>query len=241
MKAVPSVTTAYHPLHRLEFGNLTLYNPHHLISHPLLGSAPADIETPHAPPLWTFFTDVRTGTDILIANVHLAFGAGKTLTRYLQLYQANLYSDQFSALLTSQSSSKKPLVIIAGDYNTTPDSDPIRYMKGLTVPAFLAGSGPYDESKATLGTFWVDVWDHLRPGEPGHTSRNEGSCAQETALSRGLQASMIPSRRIDYIFVKGWVYGANGTPLSAELVGGVDSFGTDLSDHHGLFSTLMLK
>lgn len=223
----------------LNFGNITLYNPRR-VRWTSAAHQPNDQEVlnPSTPGVaLAVFEDLVTGRPILVANAHLTHGGQHTFARYMQVVQVNNYADQFVHLL-KESVNLEPVVLFGGDLNMLPEADPIRYLKGLTIPSFLVKLEQADEISNVYGTYWVDAWDYLHPDDPGYTSKNQGTCAVRTARGVGVDAHKMPARRIDYLFVHGWVYGKPGTPLEMTLL---DSNGeTDLSDHHGLVLHLQL-
>lgn len=239
MIAVPAIPEAKHPKKNLSFGNVTLYNPERLrctsARYPndkdLFKAATSGVSL-------AVFDDLVTGRPILVANAHLSHGGQRTFSRYMQVVQINNYTDQFVKLLKN-TTNLEPVVIFGGDFNMLPDADPIRFLKGLTIPEFLVKPDQVDETYYSYGTYWVDAWEYLRPTEPGYTSKNYGDCAIKTAVSVGVDALKMPPRRIDYFFVHGWVYGKPGTPLNIDVLESTDG-DLDLSDHHGLVMQVQL-
>lgn len=110
--------------------------------------------------------------------------------------------------------------VLMGDFNADPDSDEIRYLRGL----------------ATIGgrsVFFADAWIYGGNGGPGYTFDRKNRFA---ALSHE------PPRRIDYIFVRGPDRQFRGEPLSTRLAFCEPSSGEDgeiwPSDHFGLVADL---
>jgi endonuclease/exonuclease/phosphatase family metal-dependent hydrolase len=82
--------------------------------------------------------------------------------------------------------------ILMGDFNADPESDEIRYLKGLHV---LDGRSVY----------FADVWQYAEPSAgPGHTF------ARDNAFAR---VAGEPNRRIDYVFVRGPDKKMRGEPV----------------------------
>jgi len=103
--------------------------------------------------------------------------------------------------------------VLMGDFNAEPDSDEIRFLRGLT-------------SLGGRGTYWADCFAVAGEG-PGHTF----------ARDNGYAAVMHePSRRIDYIFVRGPDRALRGEPLAARVV--LDRPDGDAwpSDHYGVYA-----
>jgi endonuclease/exonuclease/phosphatase family metal-dependent hydrolase len=111
---------------------------------------------------------------------------------------------------------------LVGDFNAEPDSDEIRYLRGLAVV----------DGKST---FFADAWVHGGDGTPGATYHRENDYAR---------AAREPSRRIDYIFARGPDQRLRGEPMRTEV-----AFATPVasangtvwpSDHFGLVTDVWL-
>jgi endonuclease/exonuclease/phosphatase family metal-dependent hydrolase len=112
--------------------------------------------------------------------------------------------------------------VLMGDFNAAPEADEIRYLTGLCA---LQGKTVY----------FADAWVFAGDG-PGHTfDRNNGYAA------KGRE----PSRRIDYIFVRGPDRQFRGEPMHAELAfHAADETKAERvwpSDHFGLFADLAVS
>jgi endonuclease/exonuclease/phosphatase family metal-dependent hydrolase len=104
--------------------------------------------------------------------------------------------------------------ILCGDFNAEPDSDEIRFLRGLT---------PMGDRT----TFWVDAWREAGSG-PGLTS---------DPRTNPLAAAMnVTTKRIDYVFVGDPFQreGGAGRVLSAALAFDKSLTGRVASDHYGL-------
>jgi endonuclease/exonuclease/phosphatase family metal-dependent hydrolase len=106
--------------------------------------------------------------------------------------------------------------ILVGDFNAEPPSDEIRFLRGFHV---VDGKSPY----------FADVFDWLNPGAPGFTFARENSFA---ALAHE------PSRRLDYVFVRGPDRQLRGEPIAARVVLDRGEDGVFPSDHYGVFAEL---
>ncbi len=106
-------------------------------------------------------------------------------------------------------------VILAGDFNATPDSDEIRALTGRTTPL-------------VPGLIFQDCWELVGEGA-GHTwsDRNEY-----------LADSNWPNRRLDYVLVSWPRPKGLGKPVSASLVGTTPGDGVTPSDHYGVLVEL---
>jgi endonuclease/exonuclease/phosphatase family metal-dependent hydrolase len=156
---------------------------------------------------------------ILVCSVHLPWGASNEIRRIEHVRYIDLQMAEIMKTLPEGSIS-----ILAGDFNCTPNSESIRYLKGETV--YKGGS-----------TFWIDVWDETGKG-PGFTfdpSMNNNNL-NETAFRNGiLSPELMPARRLDYAFISGWVFGKHGSPLSSRLLGDKpNDEGAFGSDHFGV-------
>ena len=103
-----------------------------------------------------------------------------------------------------------------GDFNAEPDSDEMRFLRGLTP---LGGKS----------VFFADCWAQTRPGEHGWTYDRANPYAYR---------SREPSRRIDYVLVRGPDRSLRGEPLSARLVLAEPRDGIWPSDHFGLLAEI---
>lgn len=97
--------------------------------------------------------------------------------------------------------------VIAGDLNADPDADEIRFLRGLTP---LGGESVY----------FADCWLER---SPGYTYDRENAFALR---------SREPSRRIDYIFVRGPDRDLRGEPLACRLAMTDPVDGVWASDHY---------
>jgi len=109
--------------------------------------------------------------------------------------------------------------VLMGDFNAAPDADEIRFLVGL-------------HSLADKTVFFADAWVYAGQG-PGYTFDRSNAFAAKARE---------PSRRIDYIFVRGPDRQFRGEPLHAELAfHEAERSGAEPvwpSDHFGLFADL---
>jgi len=111
--------------------------------------------------------------------------------------------------------------ILCGDFNAPPDSDEIRFLRGLHT---LAGRR----------THYQDAFLRVHPGDPGITWSSEN---QQTRPLRSLDID----RRIDYVFVTTRRKDGRGTVVDAGLAltergaGGVCA-----SDHYGVWADVQV-
>jgi endonuclease/exonuclease/phosphatase family metal-dependent hydrolase len=109
-----------------------------------------------------------------------------------------------------------PPPVLLGDFNADPDSDEMRFLRGLTP---LGGSSVY----------FADCWTATGHTELGHTYDR----ANPYALR-----SREPSRRIDYIYVRGPDRHLRGEPLSAALALNEPTDGVWPSDHYAVVADI---
>ena len=109
--------------------------------------------------------------------------------------------------------------ILCGDFNAPPDSDEIRFLRGLT-------------SLGGRRTHWQDAWLRCHPGEPGHTWSSEN---EHTRPLRSLDID----RRIDYVFVSTRRKNGRGTVHGAEVIfANRNGDGISASDHFGVLADI---
>ena len=111
-----------------------------------------------------------------------------------------------------QAAAKRP-VLVAGDFNADPHSDEIRALTGRREP-------PVE------GVVLFDAWE----------AGGDSSGATWSRSNPWAAPTLLPDRRIDYIFT-GWPRrGGVGSVVSAELVGTDPDDGTIPSDHYGVLA-----
>ena len=111
--------------------------------------------------------------------------------------------------------------ILCGDFNATPDSDEIRFLRGLHT----AGG---------RRTFWQDAWERRHGRADGFTWARANPY---TARLRWLERD----RRLDYIFVSPMKRDGRGVVLDCRIV--LDRAAADgalPSDHFGLYAEVQL-
>lgn len=105
--------------------------------------------------------------------------------------------------------------VLMGDMNAEPDSDEMRFLRGLTP---LGGRG----------TYYADCWAYCHK-EPGATFARENPFALRTRE---------PSRRIDYIFARGPDRALRAEPLHCRVALDQSEDGVFPSDHFGVYAEL---
>ncbi len=108
--------------------------------------------------------------------------------------------------------------VLAGDFNADPDSDEMRFLRGLTP---LGGKSVY----------FADAWSATRT-DPGYTYERTNPYALR---------SREPSRRIDYIFSRGPDRHLRGEPIEARLaLHQPTPAGIWPSDHHAVVADIVI-
>lgn len=109
--------------------------------------------------------------------------------------------------------------MLVGDFNTDPDTDEIRYLKGLHS---IDGSSAY----------FCDAWERAGDGGLGATWTQQNDYSKVYGL---------PNRRIDYIFVGAPAIQGPGTVQSCRVVCNEQVDGVWPSDHFGVFAELSVE
>lgn len=189
------------------------------------------------------------GRRVVIVNTHGAWGSFRGHDR---LREAVLADDIARSAFDAVPGVKgrplrdvRPVVVYAGDLNTTPDSPAIRFLTGR-------------ENAGERSTMWLDAWDETGQGD-GHTIGRTASGepnplgvrdVQSRALTASYRPERVPNLRYDYVLVHEWAYGQAGEPVSARRFG-TEEFtavhpqdGTPvslcISDHYGVLTELWM-
>jgi len=108
--------------------------------------------------------------------------------------------------------------VLAGDFNAEPDSDEMRYLRGLTG---FGGECVY----------FCDCWAAAGDGSAGATFVRRNPYASD---------GHEPDRRIDYVFVRGPNERYEGVPLRCSLAFDAPDGGVWASDHLGVLATIRM-
>lgn len=108
-------------------------------------------------------------------------------------------------------------VVLAGDFNATPESASARFWRGL-------------QSLQGTSVCYRDAWEAVHPGDPGHTR------SPRNPLVSGGEWSLEPGRRIDYVMVRCSEHGPTLDVRSCELVFDEPVGGVWASDHFGVLA-----
>ncbi|NUR72762.1 MAG: endonuclease/exonuclease/phosphatase family protein [Hamadaea sp.] len=109
-------------------------------------------------------------------------------------------------------------VILAGDFDATPDSASVRFWTGR-------------QSLDGLSVCYRDAWESLHPVDPGYTFT-----PRNRLVLAGDMAQPLP-RRIDYIMVRCGPHGPTAAIVACSLFGIGDATGPG-SDHYGVVAEL---
>jgi endonuclease/exonuclease/phosphatase family metal-dependent hydrolase len=192
-------------------GGLT-YGNAILSPHPLLDTAILPLPSP--PEL-----DTRT---VAFARVQCAHGPMPVFVTHLtfQHHHCDARCDQVRALtdhVATLAPIDGPPPVLLGDFNADPDSDEMRFLRGLTT---LGGTSVY----------FADCWSATGSEGPGFTYDRRNPYALR---------SREPSRRIDYAYVRGPGKHLCGEPLRARVVLDEAVDGVWPSDHFGLVADIL--
>lgn len=147
-------------------------------------------------PFWVFTT-------------HLAYRLGDGALRELQVLEAERFVSTRAASLPGTAS------LLCGDFNAVPESDEMRFLRGLCT---LGGRRVY----------YQDAFEKLHPGVAGHTWCRENPYTAALAF-------LEPDRRLDYIYVTPRTRAGAGVIESCRIVlSEPDPDGVYCSDHYGL-------
>ena len=156
------------------------------------------------------------GHDIFCMSVHLVRGAANGAIR---LKQATLIEEA-----ATRSAYDGGHAIVGGTFNDISDGDSVRYLKGLKTSLNVSSA------------FWVDSTEHTEIANTP-TTRYQSTLGKEAARISGIKfPELLPNRKLDYLFSRGWVYGTIGTPLDSSLFGVSLLPEGVLSDHFGIMS-----
>lgn len=109
-----------------------------------------------------------------------------------------------------------PPPVLMGDFNADPDSDEMRFLRGLT-------------SLGATSVYFADCWTTTQAEGPGFTYDRKNPYALR---------SREPSRRIDYVYVRGPDRSLRGEPLSARLALDQPVDGVWPSDHFAVVAEI---
>jgi endonuclease/exonuclease/phosphatase family metal-dependent hydrolase len=134
------------------------------------------------------------------------------------LYASGVRQRQVGELLSfvSETTSRRHLTVICGDFNAGPDADEMRMLTGHSEPP-------------VPGMVFYDAWEVGGDGSPGVTWSNDNPLAA---------VGLIPDRRFDYILSAWPRKGGIGHPTACERLGVRPTGAPQLSDHYGIVADL---
>ncbi|MBL0220405.1 MAG: endonuclease/exonuclease/phosphatase family protein [Myxococcales bacterium] len=190
----------------LTFGN-ALLSPHPMTDL-------QSLELPSPPEL-----DTRT---VAFARIELPHGPMPVFATHLtfQAHLGHARCEQVRRLtehVDALAPTSGPPAVVLGDLNADPDSDEMRFLRGLTA---LGGTSVY----------FSDCWAVTRPGEPGFTYDRRNPYALR---------SREHSRRIDYCLVRGPGRHLIGEAVSSALFGDMPVGDVWPSDHFGVVADIV--
>ncbi len=164
------------------------------------------------------------GGPIWVHTTHLHYRLDDGLARE---HQVLAIDEAIRALRTDTS----PPQILCGDFNATPDSDEIRFLRGLTT---LGGRRTHFQDS------WLRL--HREPG-PGDGPSEGITWSSENRLTRPLRSLDI-DRRIDYVFVTSRKKDGRGTVHACEVAlterDGSGDAAICASDHYAVMADVQI-
>jgi endonuclease/exonuclease/phosphatase family metal-dependent hydrolase len=111
-------------------------------------------------------------------------------------------------------------IVLAGDFNATPDSASVRFWRGL-------------QSLGTTSVCYRDVWESVHPRDPGHTFT-----PHNPLVTGGDNWPLELGRRIDYVMVRCGDHGPSLEVRACERIFDEPVDGVWASDHFGVVADL---
>ncbi len=135
-----------------------------------------------------------------------------------QLDASGLRQDQVRQLarFIAETTTRRDLIVVCGDFNAGPDSDEIRMLTGRSAAP-------------VPGMVFYDAWEVAGDGSPGFTWSNRNPLAA---------VGLYPNRRFDYILSAWPRRGGAGPPTHCALLGVRAPGEQQVSDHYGLVADL---
>jgi endonuclease/exonuclease/phosphatase family metal-dependent hydrolase len=218
--AVVSAAPQSRSKHGVLTGNAVLSTLH------VLEAGTIDLGTPQTPlPAADYAVlQARTGQSLIVVSAHLCWGGNKEGVRLTQVTAI----DGRIRDLVERYRDRHPVAIMAGDFNSEPDSDTHRYLAGRGAGA----NGSY--------TYWTDAF--AAAGNPAEsvTVAGRNHWAQATARGVGIDfPELLPDRRIDFVYAYDWAFGRPGSPVAVRrCFTDTTRYGFPASDHYGLTADL---
>lgn len=181
-------------------GELAGYRQELASSSGFIPLTPSLKKTPNSSAVYAWLTTPQ-GNELLAISAHLSWGVFNENQRLHESIDIN----NLAASLTH--ANPLALTVLGISMNSIPDSDSVR---------FLTGRKAVEDNES----FWIDAWEHCNPGETaGETQTPRNVWSRAMAAENGTHdTTKLPKRRIDYIFVRDWVFGQTGSPLSSKII-----------------------
>jgi endonuclease/exonuclease/phosphatase family metal-dependent hydrolase len=177
----------------------------------------AVLELPHA--------DANERRILLSACIRRGEGTVWVHTTHLnyRLPDGQKREDQVQAIAISLGARATPAPqILMGDFNARPESDEIRYLRGLVTLNMRR-------------TYFQDAWERLHPGQAGWTWARSNPYTAKLAF-------LEPDRRLDYVFVTPMRGDGRATVHACDIVFDKPAEdGVYVSDHYGLLAEIQIE
>lgn len=143
----------------------------------------------------------------------------------IRLKQAEIVEKAAKSL---EKPNEKIFSLFGGDTNAEPNSRTMRYFTGK------------DLSINNTSTLWVDAYD-MHGDESNYMTTDHATNPYGILTAQGVgitRTELLPKRRIDYILLRGWIYGKSGCPVNFSYLKHPGNH--VLSDHEGIMSDLLV-
>jgi len=174
--------------------------------------------TPRAGPSEIAVAEIRAqeflGGTLLFAHHNASWQLGFEHERELQAVAASGFVED---LLDKREANH---VVLAGDFNATPDSASVRFWRGL-------------QSLDATSVCYRDAWESVHPGDPGHTFT-----PHNPLVNGGDNWPLELGRRLDYVMVRCGDHGPTLDVRACERIFDEPVDGVWASDHFGVVADL---
>lgn len=169
-------------------------------------------------------TLTHNNTETHIITTHLPWGTFNGPVRYKQAIAVNKLAE------TITKNNPEAIIVLAGDLNAKETETTIQYLKGQHY------------LNDQTGTLWTDAWEIKGTENNWTTTDPKTKLGRHTAANVNIEhPTLVPTRRIDYILIYGWVYGKKGTPLNyIRWADTPNSEGYTPSDHYGICTDIYI-
>jgi endonuclease/exonuclease/phosphatase family metal-dependent hydrolase len=134
-------------------------------------------------------------------------------------YERELQAVASARFVEEQLAGRQLHVVLAGDFDDTPDSASIRFWTGK-------------QSLQQTSVAYRDAWEAIHPDDPGHTF------TPVNPLERAGEMSLELGRRIDYVMVRCGIHGPTLDTVDCRLAFDEPVDGVWGSDHFGVIADL---